>query len=90
MIPPHPETRAERLVVTEQNKQKRLALAEDLDALHQTLDAGLRKVAEDHGEGISRICTLFFYNKKMKPSARPSLGNALVSYKAHQLNAGMC
>ena len=97
VIPPrsHPvkktkHTRAERLLIIERNRAKNEALATSLDALRLTLDQGLKKIAEDHGTSLSRIRALFYYNKKFKPSARPSLGNALVSLKAHELNAGTC
>ena len=81
-------TRAERRIRLEVNRAKQEALTDDIEALRLKLDEGLKKIAEDHSKTLSSVRNLFFYNHRNKYCAEPSLGNALVSYKAEQLNEG--
>ena len=94
VLPPrsHPSqqkcTRAERQIRTEANRLRNEALQDALSNLRQTLDEGLQKIAQDHNKDVATIRNLFFYSKHTKYHAKPSLGNALVSFKAEQLNEG--
>ena len=81
-------SRAERRIRAEANKSRQEALAHDIELLRQNLNEGLKKIAEDHGEGLARVRTLFFYGKGAKSTRSVSLGNALISHKAQELNSG--
>ena len=96
MIPPrsHPvanvrRTGSQKKAYTELNRQKKQALADDLEGLREHMEAEFKRIADDHSTAVSRVRNLFFYAKGAKRKARPSLGNALVSHKAEELNEGM-
>ena len=81
-------TRAERAIRTEANRQRNEALADALTTLCQTLEEGLQRIATEHHRDIAAVRNMFFYSQRVKSHAKPSLGNALLSFKAEQLNEG--